>query len=233
MADYVIESYQDFHAWVFNHYLDHGSLFRGHSDVSYLLMPSIGRQLAKLRGEKKTKENLLDQERWALEIFEKEAMAYIVGPRPSSWELLALAQHHGLPTRLLDWSHNPMVALYFAVRENPAVDGVVYGLGANTIPDIMDAEIQPIDPLTISRDWQFISHRVSPRINAQESVFTVHANPTDVFQPQYLERAIIPRTLKEKFCFILHRYGMSAKVLFPGLDGLAKTIAYLKFGGSP
>ena len=48
----------------------------------------------------------------------------------SIWKKLATAQHYGLPTRLLDWSYNPLVALHFATNktEEYGVDGVVWGL---------------------------------------------------------------------------------------------------------
>src|SRR5215218_1482907 len=94
-------------------------LFRGQAGKKWPLSPSAGRdQCVGSAGYRRADEyNLLKD-------FVREAKRYVESGF-SELEWLALAQHHGLPTRLLDWSTNPLVAAWFACeKEENTDDGV-------------------------------------------------------------------------------------------------------------
>lgn len=84
------------------------SLFRGQADESYELLPSLARPIISESSESLIHEerNLIEMAKFRLPSIFQESM------RPL--ERLALLQHYGVPTRLLDITENAFVALYFA-----------------------------------------------------------------------------------------------------------------------
>src|SRR5918997_4884639 len=98
-------------------------VFRGLARSSYSHVSS----LARLSGEF---ERL---ERHLIRNFRK--YAHREAPGPTQWDWLSLAQHHGLPTRLLDWTFSPFVAAHFATATHAgegAVEWAVHGEAAHT-----------------------------------------------------------------------------------------------------
>src|SRR5690349_9875868 len=94
-----------------------GWVFRGVENAQYTLTPKIGRpEWRHLGFSSEVRDFQVGEERAILEEFKRQARPYVGYQITFDIEWLALAQHHGLPTRLLDWTESPLIAAFFAVE---------------------------------------------------------------------------------------------------------------------
>jgi hypothetical protein len=150
--------------------------------------------------------------------------------------LMAMAQHHGVPTRLLDWSSNPYVACYHAAatavirnRDDVRADEKIalFALDLNTLPRIDGVKHLRVPGSTsaylCSQTGSFLlvdnsgyrgeafTHDVSV-----ESKLGLHAN--------LLKKVTLPMTLAGDLLLRCDRFGISAVSVFPGYDGVGKAV---------
>lgn len=105
-------------------------MYRGHASAEYKLIPSIFRKYKKENDKKEYYKYFLLDENEMYMHFIKEAKSYIKNIDDNTnegyLEWLVYAQHFGVPTRLLDFTHNPLVALYFACSKEENKDGAIW-----------------------------------------------------------------------------------------------------------
>jgi hypothetical protein len=210
---------------------------RGQTDRNWSLLPSIGREDQYWYAGTAIHKFTPEQEKNMFHKFRRQAAEFIHPPQ-SEWDLLFLARHHGLPVRLLDWTSNPLVALYHCCLHHkaPAPDGAIWALrekSNDTYLDILD----PNGPGPFETEGLRVVHHpyTSTRMRAQASVFTIHEcpdkpldeffaedpNPCDI---EALAEWVVPGEHKSLLLAELHRLGVSGRSVFPDLDGLAAGI---------
>ena len=210
-------------------------LYRGQSQF-FRLIPMIGRF-------DDSKRPIKDLE---LEIF-KQFKRLAAGKIPDgidAWNLLSLARHHGLPTRLLDWTENPLAALYFATRTDPKTGNISvwrYCVPEHRILDPHSSRYTS-DAVFVMKDLGvFQPDHLDDRIAGQSGWMTSHPLRGEDYKAQhgtwYLDlKREAKQGLKEIMEIImpassfldvregLQHLGVHNAVLFPGTDGICETL---------
>ena len=220
-------------------------LYRGHGAESFNLLPKVARH-----GPPDNSAHPTVNEPLMLELFRRQSLDRTAITAADDWELLAIAQHHGLATRLLDWTRSPLVALYFAVcnkfeardkndcpKEEPA-EIIVWRCPKLDLTKLTEF-LAKNKPLEIPDTVKYIPRIVTPRLRAQQGVFTVHpqfknkfqeTQGFQVFQPSGNEGRLgkirIPHHLRKPLKDSLFRHGINESVIFPDIEGLAKHIQW-------
>ncbi|MCA9468395.1 MAG: FRG domain-containing protein [Nitrospira sp.] len=193
-------------------------LFRGHRECSWDLLPLIDR----VDHSGLTRD---DHERLMLEEFEKRSRSVREIPFSDSWELHAIARHHGIPTRLLDWTESPLTALFFATLGQSDRDSVVWSYCYIAVDKALDTKVCD-NPLKVKDIILYDPPQLHPRIVGQSGKFTVHPTASQDFEewPGFLNQVIIPKNSRVQIRHDLFRLGIHYHNLFPDLDGIGTHI---------
>jgi hypothetical protein len=197
-------------------------IFRGEGSTRNSLRPGAGRVSADPKTASRARISDSD-ERAALDRFKADALPYLAYRPPARNELewLAIAQHHGMHTRLLDWTESLLIAAFFAVENaGESNSAIIYGI--KDLP-VVDATA---DPFTLAEVSVYRPSHITPRIAPQWSIFTVHPRPAEDFRDSGLlhEWPIRGRANCAQIKLVLDACGINYASIYPDLHGLARHI---------
>lgn len=175
-------------------------------------------------------------ERNLYDAFRRSATSLVRNPPADAWEWLALAQHHGLATRLLDWTRNPLAAMWFAAAHRsrssrgPCIVWAFDPAYTGENSPGTDRDLSPFETHHVLLLDPVINTR---RIEAQAGCFTVHplTPEEDLLRPidsafggdeGYLRSAVVDLRHRESIRDDLVALGINDAMLFPDLDGVSK-----------
>jgi hypothetical protein len=214
-------------------------IYRGVTDQSFELIPSIGRNT-----KEGTHNDISSLEDDLMSEFKRLTVPLLKQPPKSDFEWLFLAQHYGLPTRLLDWTSNPLVALFFASEGDDNKDGVIHYLphmvsdqyhllDYKTADYNTEAQKAPISVFALQpsqRKFIFVRPRYTDeRYVNQKSVFSCPKDPFIPLEHTDKKELIVKGEWKGEIRKRLYTMGMSTSFVYPGLAGITSDIKKLKF----
>ena len=219
--------------------------YRGLAEVEWELRPFVERKefLRTIRDNRLPTPAEIHEREVAINLEFRRRALFLLDRGLSDLDVYFLAQHHGLPTRLLDWTRNPLAAIFFAVNDCRDRDGGLYVVEPTFFAD-RDQRSDPVFNMNDERILQTIAYlfgrqaelqlppQIVPlypdlslgRMHRQDSAFTLHmpgAAPIDE-SPESVAKYLVPAAAKESLLRTLRRLGVSWANLFPDLDHLAQ-----------
>lgn len=218
--------------------------FRGERDERWPLFSSLSRYFQNFHV---AKEAWPEQERRIIRIFKRKAHVFLDNPPEADddFQWLALMQHHGAPTRLLDFTWSPYVAAFFAL-ERSVGNSVVWAINPSRVDSgraPRPARMDPRIPGNFTRYflkgnrrfiWMGEPHTMNQRLIAQSGTFALpgvldtpieeilkDTDPENVMAKFEIAHAVREVGMRE-----LYRMNITYATLFPDLDGLARSMAY-------
>lgn len=216
--------------------------FRGHTDASWSLAPSLIRL-----------ELEADEEEIRSEFMRRGAQVATERLPTTDWEWYFLMQHYGAPTRLLDWTSSSLIALYFAVnsqrpgQQSPTCDAAVWMLDpwwlnrqvirrtTIVLPDWEDAKpyLPELFGGSVRRKYPLAIDppHIARRVAVQQSRFTIHGTAADGLERlarrrgARLKRLVIEKAAIDRIRMDLYTAGITDTSVFPDLGGLAQELA--------
>ncbi len=174
------------------------------------------------------------------------------GDYASCWDTLFAMRHYGLPTRTLDWTQTIGVAVYFAINSTETREPAIWILhpyllnqrhwvGRDTalpkyLGQVTDGHPCPDyddllgywkhDKLAFKGPVAVCPSRANPRMQAQTGSFTVHGTDWRPLEaqvgPEIVRQVRMPADAIDGARTFLHEAGLTTRVLFPGIEGLAQ-----------